>query len=90
MEDADLQRELKYLSEELGYLKTFSRRLLTVLKLQLKLSDTDLDVLMRQAEGAQNRLDERPGEHPAPPCLFCGRPLQEGLQACIYCGRAAG
>ena len=84
---ADLQRELKSAVEELGYLKTFSRRLLGALKAQLKLSDAGLGEMMRHVEESSARISEKPGFLPAPLCSFCERPLQLDSQACIYCGR---
>jgi hypothetical protein len=83
----DVQRELKFANEELGYLRTFSLRLLAVLKLQLHLSDAELDQLVKQTAGAQDRMDEKPGTKVAPLCAFCHRPLQEDSENCIYCGR---
>lgn len=84
----ELQRELKLAVEELGYLKTFSRRLLRILKQQLHLEDHELDGLLLQTEEAQQRLAEEPGTRLAPLCPFCERPMQQDSRACIYCGKA--
>ena len=84
---AELKRELKAVSEELGYLRTFNQRLLHALKSQWKLDDRGLDDLMQQAMAAQLKLDERPGSRPAELCAYCGRPMQMDSAPCIYCGK---
>ena len=84
----DLQRELKCATEELGYLKTFSGKLLKILELKFGLKYGELDALILRAEEAEASLEEKPGSQKAELCSFCGRPLQKGRTACIYCGRA--
>jgi hypothetical protein len=82
----DLKRDLHLISEELSFLKTFSRRLLDILKQQYQLDDPGLNELIRQTEGAELKLEEKPGSGLAPLCPACQRPLQQDSAACIYCG----
>jgi hypothetical protein len=85
---ADMQKKLASLGLEVHSLVAFNQRLLDLLKLRLKLDDQDLDLLIRRAEDAEFKSEERPGVRIAPLCLFCDRPMQDGSVACIYCGRS--
>jgi len=82
----DLKRDVQLISQELSFLKTFSRRLLDILKLQYKLDDEGLNELIRQTEGAALKLEEKAGSGVAPLCQSCHRPLQQDSATCIYCG----
>jgi hypothetical protein len=82
----DLKHDLHIVREELSFLKTFSRRLLDILKQQVKLDDAGLNELIQQTEGAELKLEEKPGSGLAPLCPSCQRPLQQDSEACIYCG----
>ena len=85
---SDMQKKLASLDLEVHALVAFNQRLLDLLKLRLRLDDQDLDLLIRRAEAAELKADERPGVHVAPLCQFCDRPMQDGSVACIYCGRS--
>jgi hypothetical protein len=85
---ADMKKKLSSVAEEVRFLAAFNERLLGLLKSRMKLDDSDLEFLIRRAEAAEARREEKPGIRVAPLCHFCFRPMQDDSVACIYCGRA--
>jgi hypothetical protein len=83
---ADLRHDLKFVNAELAFLKTFSRKLLTVLELKLSLNLPELDEALRGAEQDREKQIEKMEHHVAPLCNSCGRPLQDEKASCMYCG----
>jgi hypothetical protein len=85
-----LGRNLKGFAREMYRIRDFNRKLLGILKFELKINDSDLVTLSGYLKATEEPEVEAPGRHLAPLCQSCQRPLLGDCASCIYCGIPVG